>query len=332
MLRLSAYITNLTSNTYISNNPTSSHYISDPSYIHSHFINSTFYRLRTADKMADNAPAYKEVVNPAHFSSLSTTYALQTGNSTTDLLNLILPHIHSLKPIDSSSVIHDNAAGPGSAAAAILAFGDKEKWPKEILVTDNNEDMIKTATSTFEDVPGIKCQVLDSQNLQGLQDGHFTHSIMNMSLFLLPDTVKAMARIHSTLAPTGLAIFTTWSRFGASHIIHSAQKAIRPDLPLMPIPGPQFASLDYLAESAEKAGFEKSKIETFNKDLKVVEGKWLDGLKGFFNWSPLVKMARKGWSEEEEGRWMGEIEKGIQREIEEYGGVCFEGAVLIARK
>lgn len=52
----------------------------------------------------------------------------------------------------------------------------------------------------------------------------------------------------------------------------------------------------------------------------------------FFGQSSLVKMARKGWSEEEEGRWAGEIEKAIQKEIEEYGGVNFEGAVLIARK
>lgn len=138
--------------------------------------------------------------------------------------------------------------------------------------------MIKTATSIFKDVDGIESRVLDSQNLEGLEDGHFTHSIMNVSLLLLRDPVAAISRVHATLAPSGVAVFTTWSRFGASHIIHAAQSAIRPDLPLMPVPGPNFSSLEHLAKWAEEAGFEKDEIETFKKHLKVEEGKWLDGL------------------------------------------------------
>ena len=273
-----------------------------------------------------------EIGTPSYFSSLSSTYALQTGNSTTDLFKAVLPRIQEVHPLTSSSAVHDNAAGPGSASAAILAALKKEDWPREILITDNNADMIKNAAEAFKVVEGVECKVLDSQELEGLAEGRYTHSIMNVSLFLLKDPVAAMARVHDTLQPSGLAVVTTWSRFGAAHIIHAAQRAIRPDLPLMPVPPAQFASLEYLGETAERAGFEKGKIETFNKSGVVEEGKWLDGLRGFFRDSPLAKMARRGWSGEDEERWMDEIEKAIQKEVKEYGGVFFEGAVMIARK
>jgi len=274
----------------------------------------------------------RAVATPSHFSSLSSTYALQTGNSTADLFNTVLPRVQALHPLTSSSVVHDNAAGPGSASAAILASLKKEDWPREILITDNNADMIQNAADAFKTVEGVECKVLDSQELEGLVEGRYTHSIMNVSLFLLKDPVAAMARVHSTLQPSGLAVITTWSRFGAAHIIHAAQRAIRPDLPLMPVPPPHFASLEYLEETAEKAGFERAKIETFSKSVVVEEGKWLDGLRGFFRDSPLAKMARRGWSGEDEDRWMDEIEKAVQEELKEYGGVFFEGAVMIARK
>ncbi|KAJ3545495.1 hypothetical protein NM208_g2488 [Fusarium decemcellulare] len=285
-----------------------------------------------SNSVSDNPLTHSDVCNPSYFSSLSSKYALSTGNSTTALFKSILPHIQSLHPINAASIVHDNAAGPGSALAAILGFLPKEDWPRESLITDINEDMINNAKSIFKDVHGVDFQVLDSQHLPGLQEAHFTHSIMNISLFILSDPVEAISRVRATLAPSGIAVFTNWSRFGASHVMHAAQRAIRPDLPLIPVPSPESSDLEYLAGCAEKAGFAKGQIETFNKDVVVEEGKWLDGLRGLFGHSPLVAQAQIEWTDEEKSRWMGEIEKAIQQEIQEHGGVYFEGAVLIVRK
>lgn len=68
--------------------------------------------------MADfNKPSTGPSNLPNHFKKLSQIYPRQTGNST---LNLFTQITELLAPISNSSIVHDNACGPGTASSVIL--------------------------------------------------------------------------------------------------------------------------------------------------------------------------------------------------------------------
>lgn len=189
--------------------------------------------------------------------------------------------------------------------------------------------MIASATEAFKSYPSITAKEADSVNLD-LPENHFTHSITNFSIFLFSDPVLAFKHVRQSLQADGLAANLTWKRFAFGEAIHKAQKKVRPDLPLMPLPGTQFLQEGIAAKTMEEAGFEKGKMTVLEKQY-VATGEALSGLRAF-----MVKdfgmVATKGWTEEDREKWEGAVDEVLKGEIDEFGGMKFEAWVILAKK
>ncbi|CAM1507447.1 Fc.00g070880.m01.CDS01 [Cosmosporella sp. VM-42] len=267
---------------------------------------------------------------PEYFSALAANYARQTGNSTRSVFSASFDDFVKLLPVTKDSVIHDNAAGPGTATSVIVdRFGAGVELPK-IFVSDNVPAMVSAAKDTFAAWPNITTKVLDSLNLEGIPDDHFTHSILNFSVFTFADPLKGLQEIYRTLQPGGAAALLVWKHFGAGAVIHAAQASVRPDLPRMKIPHPEFMNEGVLANLAAEAGFASSSLGVSQRNT-IVSGADLDGLRGFML-GDFTRPARAGWSEEEQARWPDAVEKAVQEEVNEFGGVRFEAWVVLAKK
>lgn len=267
---------------------------------------------------------------PEWFSALAANYAQQTGNSTRNAFDLLLDDINAIEPITGGSVVHDNAAGPGTATSVLVERLPPDDLPR-ILVTDNVPPMVQAAKDSFSAWPTIETRLLDSLDLEGIPDDHFTHSILNFSAFTFADPLKGLKEIHRTLKSPGLAALLVWKRFGAGEVIHAAQALVRPDLPPMRIPNPQFQEEGYLQKLAAEAGFEPSRMKMSCWTV-VVKGPELDdGLRKFIL-SDFTRPARAGWTDEEVDRWPEAVDQVVQKEIDAYGGVKFESWVVLASK
>ncbi|KAI1178458.1 S-adenosyl-L-methionine-dependent methyltransferase [Nemania sp. FL0916] len=272
---------------------------------------------------------------PDYFSKFAGVYIRQTGQSTLSILaDVITENVQtSAHPIGPDSVVHDTAAGPGVGAAAIVARLPKDQLPKEVLVSDNVAMMVSAARDslTASPLPRVECKELDSQNLSSVPDNYFTHSIDNFSIFTFFRPVDAVRETYRTLQPGGLAVFTCWRRFAPMFIVHSAQKKLRPDLPLMPTPNPQFFEEGVLQKVVEEGGFEKGNISMVEKVLVVADDENIAGLVMLMS-GPMMSKAREGYTTEEEAKWAESVKQSVNEEVKQFGGIRFEAYALLATK
>ena len=170
---------------------------------------------------------------------------------------------------------------------------------------------------------------MKSEKLE-FEDAYFTHSITNFSIFNFQDPLACVKEIYRTLKPDGQAVITTWKRFGIGECVHEVQRRVRPDLPLMGFSGPELHSEEAVVDLMVKAGFEKDELKVLDI-THVVKGEDLEGLKEFAR-SPFTDSARKGWTEEEKGRWGEVLEEVLEHEIGKFCGVRFEGWAVLGKK
>ncbi|KAI1167356.1 S-adenosyl-L-methionine-dependent methyltransferase [Nemania serpens] len=272
---------------------------------------------------------------PDYFSKFASIYVRQTGHSTLDILaDAIAEHVQtSVHPIGPDSVVHDTASGPGIGVAALVARLAKDQLPKQMLVSDNVAMMVSAARDSLvaSPLPHVKCQELDSQDLSLIPDNYFTHSIDNFSIFTFTRPADAVRESYRTLRPGGLAVVTCWRRFAPMFIVHAAQKKIRPDLPLMPTPSPDFYEEGVLQRVVEEGGFAKEKITVFDKVLVVNDDENVAGLTMLMS-GPMMGKAREGYTGEEQARWAEAVGQSVKEEVEQFGGIRFEAYVLLAAK
>lgn len=272
---------------------------------------------------------------PDYFSKFATIYANQTGHSTlTILADTITETIQeSENRIDSNSIIHDTAAGPAIGAAALVARLPSCDLPREILTSDNNPQMVQAARDSLASSPLShgRCEELDSQDLSTISDGYFTHSINNFSIFTFLRPIDAVRETYRTLRPNGLALVTCWRRFAPMYIVHEAQKSIRPDLPLLPTPSPEFYEDGMLQKTIEHAGFDHHKIKVTRRTQLITDANNKAGLTALMT-GPMMARARKGYTSEEEARWPTAIQEAVKNEVKQFGGIKFEAYILIAIK
>lgn len=272
---------------------------------------------------------------PDYFSKFASIYVRQTGHSTLNILaDVITENVQtSAHPVGPDSVVHDTAAGPGIGAAALVACLPKDQLPKEMLVSDNVAIMVSAARESLvaSPLPHVDCKEVDSQDLSSVPDNYFTHSIDNFSIFTFVRPTDAVRETYRTLRPGGLAVVTCWRRFAPMFIVHAAQKKIRPDLPLMPTPSPEFYEEGVLQKVVEESGFAKNNITMVDKVLVVDDDENIAGLIMLMS-GPMMSKAREGYTEEEEARWVGSVSQSVKEEVEQFGGIRFEAYILLATK
>lgn len=286
--------------------------------------------------MASQTPAqHPQLPLPDYFSKFASIYCRQTGNSTLSILaDVITYNVQpSSCPFGPDSVVHDTAAGPGIGAAALVARLSKHQLPKEVLVSDNNAMMVTAARESLagSPLPHVECRELDSQDLPSLPDDYYTHSIDNFSIFTFRQPGHAVRETYRTLRSGGLAIVTTWRRFAPMFIVHAAQKMLRPDLPLMPTPSPEFYEDGVLQKLVEESGFARDGITVVHKELLVTDDENIAGLTALMS-GPMMKRAREGYTEDEEARWAESVDRAVQEEVVQFGGISFEAYILLAIK
>ncbi|KAI1097742.1 S-adenosyl-L-methionine-dependent methyltransferase [Jackrogersella minutella] len=270
---------------------------------------------------------------PDYFSKFASIYVRQTGHSTLNILtDVITENVQtSAHPIGPDSVVHDTAAGPGIGAAALVASLPKGQLPKELLVSDNAAMMVSAARESLvaSPLPRVECKEVDSQDLSSVPDNFFTHSIDNFSIFTFVRPVDAVRETYRTLQPGGLAVVTCWRRFAPMYIVQAAQKKIRPDLPLMPTPSPEFYEEGVLRKKVEEGGFAKDSITVVDKVLVVSDDENVAGLTMLMS-GPLMSRARQGYTEQEEARWAESVGQSVKEEVAQFGGIRFEAYILLA--
>ncbi|KAF2015072.1 S-adenosyl-L-methionine-dependent methyltransferase [Aaosphaeria arxii CBS 175.79] len=280
-------------------------------------------------------PQHPHLPLPDYFSKFASIYARQTGHSTLNILaEVISQNVQtSAHPIGPDSVVHDTAAGPGIGAAALVAKLPKEQLPKEVLVSDNVPMMVSGARDSLvaSPLPHVECKELDSQDLSSVPDNYFTHSIDNFSIFTFVRPADAVRETYRTLRPGGLAIVTCWRRFAPMFIVHAAQKKIRPDLPLMPTPSPEFYEEGVLERVVEENGFTKDNVTLVERELVVSDDENIGGLTTLMS-GPMMAKAREGYTEEEESRWVDSVKQSVKEEVEQNGGIKFQAYILLATK
>ncbi|TVY80523.1 Glandicoline B O-methyltransferase roqN [Lachnellula suecica] len=269
------------------------------------------------------------------FSKFASVYVRQTGHSTLSILTDVITNIvqTSAYPVGPDSVVHDTAAGPGIGAAALVASLPKDQLPKKMLVSDNVSMMVSAALESLaaSTLPDVDCKQLDSQDLQSVPDNYFTHSLNNFSIFTFPRPIDAIRETYRTLSPGGLAVVTCWRRFAPVFIVRAAQQKIRPDLPLMLTPGPEFCEEGVLRKVVEEGGFANDNITMDDKILVVDDDENIAGLTMLMT-GPLMSKAREGYTEEEEAGWPGAVSQAVKEEVAQFGGIRFEVYILLASK
>lgn len=231
--------------------------------------------------------------------------------------------------VASSSIVHDNASGPGTASMAVIQHLGSE--PARLEATDLEPGMIDVFQAHIARI-GLKnagANVMDSHKLE-FHDGTFSTSICNISVSNFRDTSKCLQEIHRTLQPGGLAIISAWKRFAVADIIHEAQKAVVSDAQLMKIPKAEFMLDGYLRNMVIEAGFSEDMIKEQVVGI-IVQGDDIDGLKEFMS-GRFTAEARKEWTEEQQSKWPRAIDQAIEEEKNRHHGIKMEAWFVTARK
>jgi ubiquinone/menaquinone biosynthesis C-methylase UbiE len=255
--------------------------------------------MSTANKM--------EFSSNAFFEKIAASYEKSGG----DLTRRISAHLISISspPLSPSSVVLDNACGPGITCTEILKQVPKEQWPASIHATDFSPAMIKELGKKGH--TEIQSQVMDAQDLK-FPNEYFSHVYFAFAIFALPDATKGAKELYRTLQPGGVAYVTTWVVVGWTPIVARAIHAVRPDAPLYKNPLPEeWFKAEKLKDVLVSGGFEETKIDVERFD-ESMGSEGFDGLLEFVK-SGVLASVTGGWSEEERGRLneelVGEIEK-----------------------
>lgn len=275
------------------------------------------------------------------FNLIAPNYAIVTGNSTRDTFAQLLEEQDL--GITDSSVIHDNAAGPGTATEALVSWCAARSLAPKIVVTDYIPAMIDNFAKVKSDNEkfhpkiwrNIEASVVDAADLSRYSDGEFTHSICNFSIFAFGELEKSVREIRRTLQPGGVAVFTAWKRFAVGDVMSFAQDHIKGSgwaaAHPLPVQGVQFMEEGYMARAVARMGFEEANLTTSFSTAIIKEGKDWDGLFGFMISQSSIAMPTTGWTEDEVGKWPEAIKAAMLEEKKNFGGVKFEAWNVVAR-
>ena len=229
----------------------------------------------------------------AHYESCASIY--ETINSFKK--DIIRQFLGSCPPFTASSVVLDNACGPGIVTGEIQKLVRSSAIPV-IHAVDFSPKMIEELNkkAQAEKWQRVESAVVDAEELT-FQDDEFTHSITNFGIFLFPDPVQAAKEIYRTLRPGGVAVVTSWYYVGWLTIIQDVLRRLRPKEKVWDGPFPGWMRTSKLEEVMLAGGFQSGKLK-ITSVTTMLRGRdrdlQLDNMKPAW-----VKRATVGWSEDD---------------------------------
>lgn len=262
----------------------------------------------------------------AHFDRAAATYERQVGI----LTRTISDHLISISqpPLSSSSVVLDNATGPGITSAQILGTIPESDWPKEIHATDLSPAMIEQVKA--KGLARVQAQVMDCRDLT-FPDNKFSHIYMAFVIFALDNPEKAARELYRTLQPGGCAYVTSWKTLGWAPPVDRALKLFRPDMPSYkgPVKEEWFKG-ETLKACLVSGGFDESKVQ-FHAFPSTAPPELWDGSKEFVE-SGILNPVVGDWSEDEQKRFYKTAEEEMMKEKANGVHVDFPCWVAVAQK
>jgi ubiquinone/menaquinone biosynthesis C-methylase UbiE len=259
-----------------------------------------------------------------NFITTSSEYEQQSAGVTRIIGKQILDN---LPPIEASSVVHDNACGPGIITKEILAAAARSKTtPPTIHATDFTEAMVNMLQLVIDEEKlheHVTAQVMDGSDLSKFSDKTFTHSITNFGMFAFPDPIAGAAHIRRTLKDGGVAAVTTWKYPGNVFFANEVRDALNPGMP------PWFPLMDWLEEAKlpgilQAAGFAEENIDISTRKASINIDD-LDLAVALFD-GPFFNPAKNGMSEEQKSRWV-EV---VRKKLEEREGKAIDMIAWVA--
>lgn len=283
-----------------------------------------------------------ETRKQAYFAELAPQYHVLTGDTTKDILIDFLNNEHL--GLSSSSIVHDNGSGPGTATQALIAYAANHGISPQIIATDYSSGMLQQLRTIKS--AGIKQEprwelvseeLCDSAKLDLFPDSKFTHSINNFSLFTMHDPVQCLAETYRTLRPGGIAVVLLWRRYAVQDLLASAQDRVRGKgfaaANAVPVNGPQYYEEGVVEGQMIEAGFVKNEhMRTISTKLLLDEGEKWDGLLQYLTSSSVAEGSTRGWTTEQKQQWPSAVLQAMLDEKQERGGIEFLSWITVARK
>jgi ubiquinone/menaquinone biosynthesis C-methylase UbiE len=261
-----------------------------------------------------------------HFDKVAATYEPRGASS--KISKTAGELIAFAPPISQSSIVLDNASGPGIITGEILRQSESAGAAPQIYAADISPAMIETLRQ--KNWTGVKSDVMDAQELS-YADDFFTHSFMNMGIFLIPDPEKGAAEIYRTLKFGGVAVITSIKQVGWVRTFQAAQREVRPEAPLWKgLLKEEWSTEEKLKSVLQAGGFSPESI-----DIKTTESSQPSHMIGSFLASikdNVALMITKDWSEAEKQQFAVVLEEQFENRIskpQEYEIILW---VALARK
>lgn len=201
-------------------------------------------------------------------------------------------------PLETRSVVLDNACGPGIVTGEIQQSFAASNIPR-IHAVDFSPRMIDELKrrATAEAWTNVEARVMDAQDLT-FEDNSFTHSITNFGIFLFPDPVKAASEIRRTLRPGGVALVTTWHDLDWwLGILQHVQSTVRSNTTAWAGPFAEWLGTEKLKHVMLEGGFSEQELEVISVTT-VLSGKdrdvYIEAMRP--TW---VKRATEEWNEDD---------------------------------
>lgn len=245
-------------------------------------------------------------------------------------------------PFTSESIVHDNAAGPGTITSAVLAYLQSAELNLElspqIHCTDSSPPMLRVierkypASSSFARVSTAE---MDCKSL-AFPSHSFTHSFTSLAIFLFDDTdaVSVAREIYRTLReePAGVACLSTMKAVGWLPVFQRTQARVKPSEDGTPWPGllsPQWSTKEHLERVLQEGGFEREKMHTESLTTPFSMRDFLEESK------PMITTATnrltEGWSDEEKAEFGKVLVEEVNAQVK-MGDVANEFWIIVAKK
>lgn len=216
-------------------------------------------------------------------------------------------------PITPTSRVHDNASGPGVFSGLLL----EAQADVNIDATDISDGMLAAAKKRY---PSITTQNMDINNLDGFEDGRFTHSFTGFAFVSMApaDVEKGVKELYRTLGDGGVAVVSGWQKVGwvadwLSPLVKTTAKELGKDPTSIPDSLPTVKG-DAFTSAAKAAGFKEVSVDT--KERKIpseVLGKGPNAAAT----QGIIGVLTQGFTDEEKATVIGKVMEELKKVVEE---------------